>query len=570
MSFSEKVRSALLVVIIIGIPYGGYLLAEAMTHGLNPDFWPESAEKPSQWWGYLMTLDRRSIIGPFYLMAIGRHPAFAGGGQLQFFGILAMTALAVIGTISGLPPSRPDRSDPAAQFGAARWASDKERRQLARGLELGLDPKTNRSVRVQVESNLLTIAPPRSGKTSAFVINNLLSPDATAWAGPAMVIDPKGEAYKAAGRRRAELGRPVHCLDFRRTAVGIDRWNPLERIDIGDVLLLQRTAYALLPSMKGENPYFRERGSMFLAGVIAAAVLEAQDEGRVPVPSDVERLLNDREELTELADAHRGHAILRSLGNDLRLDDRSLSPLISTAQQAVKWLLDPRAAALVTSSTFDLTEVARGRADLFVTIPTEDIETLSPFVRWLIADLFEAMRNRRQPDDERLMLFIDEAYTLGEFRQLLVALGEMPGRGLSIWSFWQSRGQIEETYGPGGARTIFGTAAVSTFSDVGGLGGGEDAEWFSKTLGQRTEFVETSGQQRRQQDQSSSTGRTPQAVPLMPAANIQSMSNRELIAIAEIASAKARLPMRLGKVRYFEDRRYAGLYEAAPPARSTQ
>ena len=85
-------------------------------------------------------------------------------------------------------------------------------------------------------------------------------------------------------------------------------------------------------------------------------------------------------------------------------------------------------------------------------------------------------------------------------------------------------------------------------------------------LGSRTEFVETTGSQKRQTDESSSEGKAPQRVDLMTTDAVRAMDGDDVIVIQANARGEARHPMRLRKVRYFEDARFAGLYDdIAPP-----
>src|SRR4051812_14742042 len=54
------------------------------------------------------------------------------------------------------------------------------------------------------DTHLITVAPPGAGKGRGVIIPNLLTPP-----GPAVVIDPKGEASQTTARRRRELGQQV-------------------------------------------------------------------------------------------------------------------------------------------------------------------------------------------------------------------------------------------------------------------------------------------------------------------------------------------------------------------------
>jgi len=159
------------------------------------------------------------------------------------------------------------------------WATKSDLAVMNAGLEAGINPETNRPVRIQVEGNLVTIAPPRSGKTGGFVIPNLAFPEPKAWAGPAVVIDPKGDAFRAVKRQREAMGKTIGCLVPLNYVGGTDRWNPLSRVDPNDVLYLQSMASALLPQTKEQtdaSAYFRSRAVDLLVG----ALQYSRHEGR--------------------------------------------------------------------------------------------------------------------------------------------------------------------------------------------------------------------------------------------------------------------------------------------------
>ncbi len=63
-----------------------------------------------------------------------------------------------------------------------------------------------------LEGSALTLAPPRTGK-GALIALNLLAPNNRGLAGPTVTIDPRGELWCVAARRRRELGRQPILLD---------------------------------------------------------------------------------------------------------------------------------------------------------------------------------------------------------------------------------------------------------------------------------------------------------------------------------------------------------------------
>ena len=236
-------RACLILVLGLATFLLGYPAAFLASHGLDIRAWPALPGTPIAWFtpegsgsgAWLALLVR---MGRTYLnMVLGRSQALPGGGR-EAFGIVwgAAVALGVLILMGG--PLVPLRHR-LRRFGDADFASPRALARMRKGIELGLDPRTNQAVRVQVEGNLLTIAPPRSGKTSGLILPNLAFPERGAWAGPAVVIDPKGDVVRAVRRRRESMGQRVYVLDPLNLAGGTDRWDPLLGLDPEDVLELQ-------------------------------------------------------------------------------------------------------------------------------------------------------------------------------------------------------------------------------------------------------------------------------------------------------------------------------------------
>ena len=205
-----------------------YPIAALIQHGLDPAFWPPGVLRPADWFDTLISRRIGDALAAPYRMLIGRAPEFAHGGW-SLGPLLAVAPLLIVFGAKLLQRARLDPTRDASNlFGSARFAIPAERARLRQGLELGRDPETGQPVRIAVQGTLTTIAPPRKGKTSGLLIPNLAFPEPASWGGPAVVLDPKGEVYRAVAARRRALGRRVICLDPLGLAGGSDRWNPLE------------------------------------------------------------------------------------------------------------------------------------------------------------------------------------------------------------------------------------------------------------------------------------------------------------------------------------------------------
>lgn len=490
----------------------GYPAIFIVTHGLNASGWPRFLDGPDAWFTSLRQGDLSMLLKTYLEMARGNCPAIADGGFAE--GILLVVGLVVATLFVLFGGGKTVHRSSSNKHGSTNWATKGDLAHLNKGLEIGLNPTTNGRVRIQVEGNLLTIAPPRSGKTAGFIIPNLAFPERNAWNGPAVVIDPKGDAYKAVKHRREAMGRTVRCLDPLRMVGGNDHWNPLAQIDPTDVLLMQSVARALLPGMAettdGNAAYFTNSAVDLIVGAMIATI----KDGRAN-PVGAAALLNKRVDLTQELEKNSDAASAAAL-DVLNMEERSRNSIESTARQATQWLRDSRMQTVVQGHTFEMVDLLTGDVDLFIVLPADDRKhILAPFVRWLLSDLFAAVRSR--PPEERILVFIDEANVLGNFPALLDGAGELPGYGISLWTIWQTRSQIIKTYGEKGAETLLATAEmVNLFNLSRALP--DELEYWSRAIGSFTGFSEswTSGAQSNEKTKTSAL----EAQRLVPATDL--------------------------------------------------
>ena len=531
---------SLLIAIVFGYP-----MAAMAVHGLSFRVWPDGVTTPETWYADIARTFGARLISTYYEMALSNSPAFVGGGRIQLIYIFGPPFILGLLLISGKPLGPKRASTPI--YGNARFANTSERRRMRVGLELGIDPKNGRTIRVALKSNLISLAPARTGKSSGLLLPNLAAPELEAWFGPAVIIDPKGDAYKAVCERRRALGRQVYCLDPMQLVGGSDTWNPLSRLDPTKILYLQRTAAALLPTAgEREQKFFREAAIT----VIVATFLAAYHEGN-PTPLRVAQLLADRK---SLAVSLRGLTEVAALSTCSLIDSNpnNIGDVFSTAQQAFNWCEDQRLAHLTKRSSFELDDICRGEADLFITVPTEDLERLAPFLRWILNDLFVAIRRRKPP--ERLIIFIDEAKVLGKFDQIVSGYGELPGYNVSLWTFWQSRSQINGLYGSDDTKTLMANSEIVTLSDPTPADPDELDLW-SRALGDYTIMEEnkTVTEATRDKTGSTSTSSSLKAVPLMSKEAIASLPSSELLVLVN-SQKYLKHPLRILKTQYDDPR----------------
>jgi type IV secretion system protein VirD4 len=340
---------------------------------------------------------------------------------------------------------------------------------------------------------------------------------------------------------------------------GSDRWNPLTTMNPSDTAYLQRVARTLLPSaVSEENAYFQNKA----VDVIVAAFQAAQHL-RNATPLAVSDFLSNPD---QLADALKGVAgtTANRVRQFLTMDAKTRDPILSTAQQAFQWCDDERLQTLTSESTFSLVDLCAGDTDLFITLPTENLEALAPFLRWLLADLFATIRRNRVA--ERLIIFVDETRTLQNCRELITAAGELPGAGASLWTFWQDRSQIMACYGPENGATLLRTSEFVTVSDPA-MVDPDEREFWSRALSDFTVLEETKVSDKSAQGGRTSSSQAPRGVRLMTAEELGRLPSSDLILFPN-SDRYAKRAVRLRKTRH-DDLRFVGLTTPVAPVGAT-
>lgn len=475
----------------------------------------------------------------------------------------------------GAPRIRRAAPDTAIH-GEARWLTPGELSTMSSGLLIGLD-QHGREVRVVPESNLLSEAPPRSGKGAGFIIPNLLAVGEHAWRGPAVVVDPKAESVFVAGRRRAVLGRRVLVIDpylvVDRLPVGVERvrWNPIREIANGDLSAIQAIAGALVrTSGDAKSAYFERAARSLLVGTIDLLVAGPEFQAHRNLSTVLRWLTGSDADLAQLAEQLRNRgtpAALAAAGVLGRGPDERGSHL-GSATGELGWLLDDRMATGTAESDFSLGDLASGDVDLFIVMPGHAIDVVAPWVRLIIGLLLRAAQVTKF--EERVMVYLDEMPVIGRLDELVRAFAMLPGLNLSIWGFYQSMTQLISAYGGVDARTLSSSAEIRTASD---LNESESLRTWSVELGTWTADVESRGESTSSssmpwvllgRDQHGrSRSRAPQPVALMTPTALSSMPRDELV-VKVNSKRYPPYPTRLKKALYFRDARYARYADPNP------
>ncbi len=436
-------------------------------------------------------------------------------------------------------------------YGSARFQGRREMRALRSGdgLIIGRDGPKGRLLRYGGPGHLLTIAPTRAGKGVGSILPNLLTADR-----PAIVIDPKGENYRVAGRARAAFG-PVYALDpFGISGAEGTAYNPLAAIDPeGERFLEDATdiAESIVADLggDGDSAHWNGEARALITGLILHCVSSEPPEYRnlarvrawltLP-PEEREALLTAMRESTAA-----GGLVARAANRRLQQNEREAASILSTAQRHTHFLDSQLIAGAMEHSDFTFREAMARSGTVFLVLPPDRIHAYARWLRLLVGRaIVELMQNNapRKP----VLLMLDECAALGRMKPVEHALGVAAGYGVQLWTVFQDLHQLRATYGRTAA-TFFSNAGIVQAFNVNDV---ETASWISKTLGVRT----LPGA--RAPDQHGSAGWTGR--PLLTPDEILSMDPARMLVLPQEGR-----PILAWKPRYYADGEFADLFDAA-------
>ena len=359
-----------------------------------------------------------------------------------------------------------------------------------------------------LEGSAITVAPPRAGKGATIALN-LLSPDYRGFDGSTVTIDPRGELWCIAARRRRELGRRVllldpfgvaarHKEDFEECHLPDVRsatYNPLEFIReeeglaVRDInVLLDALLTPPRPGAHENSRHFYESARAIIAGYVAWVRFREPPERRTL--ETVYRFLS------------LGPAMAKSLSEELQDTERFCGGLahiaverqmqvgkeeggsnFTTIANQLAFLNYPELVANTVSSSFDPVVFADGDTDLFVVAPEETVEHVKGWLRLWVA-IPNAVAGMK-PLERDMLIVIDEMPRLGYLKPVMDGYTMAAGKGVHFWCFAQSISALDTSWGKEHRKTLIHLAELVQILGFPRTDA-EGAEELSKAIGTAT------------------------------------------------------------------------------------
>ena len=417
---------------------------------------------------------------------------------------------AITGASGPSPIFTADRSCSAEGFGRVLRLGPHRRLAKRRGILLGQwgAGRNAKLIGWSLEGSAITVAPPRVGK-GALIALNLLSPDYRGFQGSTVTIDPRGELWCiAARRRRGELGRRALLIDpfgvvaqhkeFKETHlpdVESVLYNPLDFIRDDDSLAV-RDIYVLLdalltpprPDAHNAGKHFYESARAIVAGYMAWVRFQEPAE-RQNLSTLYELLSMPPKERDDFAegvasmDRFAGGLTHIAVERQAQVGDEEGGSNFMTVANQLAFLNYPELLAHTQTSSFDPLDLAEGNTDLFVVAPEETIEHVKGWLRLWVA-IPNAVAGIK-PLERDLLIVIDEMPRLGYLKPVMDGYTMAAGKGVHFWCFAQSISALDSTWGKEHRKTLLHLAELVQILGFPRTDA-EGAEELSKAIGTAT------------------------------------------------------------------------------------
>jgi type IV secretion system protein VirD4 len=346
----------------------------------------------------------------------------------------------------------------------------------------------NHRVMSSVQDAVLIVGGPRTGKSGLLASLIVDAP------GAVIVTSTRTDLLRLTTPIRQHLG-PIHVFNPTGLAglASTVKWSPLAGCKIPSVA--QRRAQDMIP--RADNPE-AERWDVQARGALAmllhAAALSDRPMSKVNEWVSRPHGGSEREVNNALRESPEATAMQAAAAQFFTINDRTKTSITTAMMPALRWLLDPRAAALadvVGGDAFDVKRFLQERGTLYL-LGKEDGATAA-LVAAFTAEVTRAAHEMAmdQPGeklDESLLIALDEAALVCPV-PLDEWTSDMGGRNIKIVTCVQSRAQLRRRWGDEGAGIIMNNSA--SILVYGGARDPGDLEAFSKLSGERHEVTYT-------------------------------------------------------------------------------
>jgi type IV secretion system protein VirD4 len=412
-----------------------------------------------------------------------------------------------------------------------------------------------------------------AGKGVSFVIPNCLS-----WPGSLVVLDIKGEAFRATAGHRAAMGQDVYLFDPAAEDGHSHRWDPfaaVNRTSLARFRQIQRQANLLFPEIDNvsgggnHNKFWDDAGRQAFAAV-AAIVAETPDH-RLTMENVTQLFMREDgyEWLSKrIGDSRRSGQPLSKLAVDgisdyVGSDPKLRADIRKTVSTRLQTWYDPQIAAVTSASDFDLRDLRRKPMTIYVAVAPGNIPRLRPLLR-LFFDAAVNLNTDATPEEDptlkiQTLFMLDEFARLGRMDTLAQAAQFVRAYGIRMAFVIQNKAQLRAIYGKDGAADVFDNLGAEV---VFGTTDPELTKELEERLGDSTVTITTRNRPRFlawMQPARQGAAEHPHRRPLMLDQEVARMSPDQQLIIRP-----GMRPMKTERICWYTDRAFRSRPQPAP------
>ncbi len=242
--------------------------------------------------------------------------------------------------------------------------------------------------------------------------------------------------------------------------------------------------------------------------------------------------------------------IARAANRHLGKSDREAAGVLSAAQRHTHFLDGPRMIGVLSRSDFRFKDLKQQNTTVFLVLPPDRLSTYARWLRLLISQSLTDMARDAALPSSPVLYLLDEFAALGHLAPIERAMGLMAGYGVQLWPILQDVHQLRATYGRRAGTFLSNAAVLQVF----GVNDVETAELVARTIG-KTDVNYTT---RSFSNSGTSRAEHISARDLINADEIMRLKSSKMILLRQGQS-----PAVVSKIRYFEDKEFAGLFSQA-------
>lgn len=546
--------------------------------------------------GAAMGLALQIFIALIPYELIEKRTGIGGSGMMRWFGenlsakalsllpiLLAILIIAVLRHVVKRKQFNIDENNQTSgNFGTAAWADEKELKKFnlyepGNGLPFAMD-NAGRVLYYPLKTKL-TLSPQGGGKTVCSSIPVLLGHD-----GPVFVFDVKGELWATTARYRSQvLGRNVIVIDPYRITKGKDFkkgkpehllkeycFNPFDWVPddqyARDRMINAFAASFVINEEGGAAVHFDENAKILIRGYIDFMMKKLPKESRKL--ETLFQLLSEHQEqailtFQQMAESEGRAAAASNQISRVGSDERG--SIMSTTYRQIDWMSDSNVQRALAESNFDLRDFLKGKMDIYVVLPEDQVKEHSRLVRMLMSLLMSLIVQANPSDlpEKKMLFLLEELAQLGYTPDVEKAIEILRGRGVVVWTVFQTLSQVEQFEKP----DLF---VGAKFKQIFTLDDTETMEWIQTLGGEetvRTKTVSTNTGDSKQKSQvfggtvSKGEGESVQetGVKLIKMNEIREMAEDE-----QFIFLHGIKPIRCKKIRYFDHPLFMGKHDLNP------